>query len=451
MISKHLLDTPAKYQSVRAALRHDIPLSIFLFGPLTLVALFLYIEIVSSSNPQIFSEFPARSQLIASQSPLILMCIVLIFFRRIAPNLLTTVGLSIWFVCIALDIPNPLAVLTIINIFIIYTCVVWGHKIWVALIPVLLGFEILHLLVMLTGADKSLIMHVGIQLWTLVICIYGIALIRRLQLNINAANKALISHIQQQNEANSQAAIIAERTHIAREMHDLLAHSLAVIIAQADGAKYAAKNGNTEITTQALEVIRNTGRRTIIEVRKIITLLRTPQGTPMFEMSEQNNNNHLEPISNQAELPLGSLKPDQHISSTIPLAEQTNIRALVNEIRKSGIHISFLELGTPPALSTLLKAALFRICQEALTNTLKYVGTKAKVNITLKYQPNSVSLSISDDGKTPPSTQKNGRGHGITGMKERANQIGGWLNAHWEPTVGFVITSEFPLKNSEMS
>ena len=197
----------------------------------------------------------------------------------------------------------------------------------------------------------------------------------------------------------------AERTRILREMHDVIAHSLAIMVAQADGGSYAT---DPSATKRALETIADTGRLALADTRRILGMLRTGE------------------------------EQEPQLS---PAPTQTGISQLVADARDAGVAASFVQLGEPRQLPSAIGLALYRICQEALTNVLKHAPA-AQVIVTENWVPGEVVLTVTDTGDGS-ATPTNG-GLGLLGMLERAEIVGGHCEAAPLPTGGFRVRAVLP-------
>ncbi|OIH96323.1 hypothetical protein BIU90_00555 [Curtobacterium sp. MCBA15_001] len=190
--------------------------------------------------------------------------------------------------------------------------------------------------------------------------------------------------------ADRAVAVEQERVRIARDMHDIVAHSLAVVIAQADGARYALK-ADPAIADQALGTISGTARRALGDVRELLGALRHEQGTT-------------------------------------PTPDVDDIERLVGEMRAVGLDVRVERRGDPDALPTSTQLAVYRIVQESLTNAYKHGEQGTPVHATLTYRPDTVEIDVvnrrADDGRPGPGT-----GHGLVGMRERATMSGGSMTA----------------------
>jgi signal transduction histidine kinase len=218
------------------------------------------------------------------------------------------------------------------------------------------------------------------------------------------------ARLERERDTQVQVAMAAERARIARELHDVVAHNVSVIVVQADGAAYAIES-DKERAKQALEAISATGRTALAEMRRLLGVLR--------ESDEG-----------------GSYAPQ-------PGVEQ--LTDLVDQIRASGLPLRFQIDGVPQELSQGLQLTVFRIVQEALTNTLKHAGTGATAHVNLHYGDESVEVRIRDDGRGAAAGD-DGRGHGLVGMRERVAMYGGSAQARPRPGGGWEVVARLPAR-----
>lgn len=216
-------------------------------------------------------------------------------------------------------------------------------------------------------------------------------------------------------------ATVAERTRIAREMHDIVAHSLSVIIAQADGGRYAAQ-ADPDAAVRSLTTISETGRAALTDMRRLLGVLRPGDGP--------------------AEDPPGGAP-----AALSPQPAEDEIHTLVEQVKASGLGVSLVRTGTPRRLPPGTGLSVYRICQESLTNVLKHGGPHARATVLLQWLPASLVLEVSDDGRGAAAAD--GHGHGLTGMRERATMLGGTLSAGPRPGGGYRVRAEIPLPRVE--
>lgn len=191
--------------------------------------------------------------------------------------------------------------------------------------------------------------------------------------------------------AEQVVVIEQERNRIARDMHDVVAHSLAVVIAQADGARYARESDPAAVDG-ALSSISATAREALGNVRILLSQLRHSQG----------------------ETPQPAL---------------VDLERLIEQMRSSGLQISQQETGPPVTVSTGHQLAIFRIVQEALTNALRHGDAGSPVVLAFAWEPELLSLEISNSLGMTSRAEPNPGGHGLAGMRERAILAGGELTA----------------------
>ena len=204
--------------------------------------------------------------------------------------------------------------------------------------------------------------------------------------------------LERERDQQAQLAAAAERARIAREVHDIVAHNIAVMIALADGAAYTAET-NPGQAASVMGQVAATGRSALGEMRRLVGVLREP-ATP----------------------------------GHAPQPGLDDLEELIASVRAAGLPARLTVTGPPFPLPPGAQLALYRITQEALTNTLKHApGTTAQVR--LAYLPGQVELEVTDDGRTgavPPGGESAGLpggGHGIAGMRERAATFGGQVSA----------------------
>jgi signal transduction histidine kinase len=211
----------------------------------------------------------------------------------------------------------------------------------------------------------------------------------------------------EQRELQAQAAVTVERGRIARELHDVVAHNVSMIVVQA-GAAARVLDGDQPDVRNALEVIASTGRETVDEMRALLGVVRSDDGP-------------------------ATLKPQPGLA---------DLEQLVSGVREAGLPVTVRIEGSPRPLPPALDLSAFRIVQEALTNTLKHAGP-AQAQVTVRYEDGLVTLEITDTGHGPQGAW--GTGHGLVGMRERAAMFGGQLEAVQADGGGFTVRARLPL------
>ncbi|MFI7498897.1 sensor histidine kinase [Streptomyces sp. NPDC049687] len=226
------------------------------------------------------------------------------------------------------------------------------------------------------------------------------------------------ARLEKEREAQAKVAVAAERARIARELHDVVAHNVSVMVVQADGAAYVL-DAAPDQAKKALETISSTGRQALAEMRRLLGVLRTGE--------------------------------HQEGGEYVPQPDVEQIEDLVEQCRGSGLPVDFKIEGTPRQLPSGVELTAYRIVQEALTNTRKHGGPNAGASVRLVYFDDGLGLLVEDDGKGAPHELyeeggADGQGHGLIGMRERVGMVGGTLDAGPRPGGGFRISALLPLK-----
>ncbi|KIA64482.1 sensor histidine kinase [Nocardia vulneris] len=226
--------------------------------------------------------------------------------------------------------------------------------------------------------------------------------------------RALAEHaalLERTRDERARLAVLSERTRIARDMHDILAHSLAVIVAQADGGRYAAR-ATPQSAIDALQAIGDQGRRALAETRRAIGVLREDTDA----------------------------EPDP-----APRVGVSDISRLVEEVRGAGVPVA-LELELPCGLTDSgVGLVVYRIVQEGLTNVVKHAGPGARAEVSVRQERDWLRVSVGDDGS---AGQRSGSaGYGLVGMRERVEAYGGELELRPRAgTAGHVLTARIPVR-----
>jgi signal transduction histidine kinase len=220
--------------------------------------------------------------------------------------------------------------------------------------------------------------------------------------------EALAAQLAAEREQLAQLAVADERTRIAREMHDVVAHSVSLMVVQA-GAARRMLDARPERSRDALLAVEDVGRQALAELRRILGLLREEEGP-----------DELAPMPGLAQLP-----------------------GLVDTTRASGLDVAVVVTGVPRPLPPGVDLAVYRVVQEALTNTLKHArATSARV--LLQWEDAALRFAVVDDGVVPEVPPQGG-GHGLVGMRERVAVCGGDLTAGREER-GFAVRAVVPLE-----
>jgi signal transduction histidine kinase len=217
------------------------------------------------------------------------------------------------------------------------------------------------------------------------------------------------ARLERERDAQAQVAAAAERARIARELHDVVAHNVSVMVVQADGAAYAI-DADPDRARHALGAIAATGREALAEMRRLLGVLRSAnEDKPMLPQ---------------------------------PGVEQ--LADLLAQVRGAGLPVELRVEGVPVELPQGVALAVYRIVQEALTNTRKHGGPDTTATVRLHYRDDDVRLEVTDDGRGADAPG-DGMGHGLVGMRERVAMFGGDLTAGPCPGGGFLVAATLPV------
>jgi signal transduction histidine kinase len=209
-------------------------------------------------------------------------------------------------------------------------------------------------------------------------------------------------------ERSARDAVSQERSRIARELHDVVAHSIGLMVVQAGAARMVIDQDPQRAGT-ALTVIEETGRKGLAEMRRLLGIMES---------------------ENEAEL--------------LPQPGLDRLDELVDSIRGAGLPVEVLIRGIPRDLSPGADLTAYRVVQEALTNALKHAG-QAQARVQLHYDHHVLEIEVADDGRGPPPNEVRPRGHGLIGMRERVALFGGSLETGQRPGGGFLVRARIPL------
>jgi signal transduction histidine kinase len=228
--------------------------------------------------------------------------------------------------------------------------------------------------------------------------VLGITVRQRRDLLISLHERA--ARLEVERDQGGRLAAAAERARIAREMHDIVAHNLSVMIALADGASYTMAS-SPQRAAQAIERVSTTGRQALLEMRRL----------------------------------LGVLREDAEKQPLAPQPSLDRLDGLLAQVHAAGIPVTMDLHGDPRELPEGIQLTVFRVAQEALTNTLKHAARPTSAHLALRCQPGGVELEVTDAGTRADGRRLGlapaaaGSGRGLSGMRERAAAYGGELEA----------------------
>ena len=246
--------------------------------------------------------------------------------------------------------------------------------------------------------------------------------------------EALNAQLAEEQELRSRWAVAAERSRIARELHDVVAHSVSVMVVQAGAARRTLAASPGQAAT-ALGQIESTGRQALVELRRLLGLLRDDDGQATDAV----------------------LAPQPSLA---------NLESLAAAAREAGLPVEVTVEGEPRPLPAGVDLSAYRIVQEALTNSLKHAGP-ARARVRVCYGREALEVQVTDDGLGGRSAarageglvvvtvgpdgelqlpgRRDGGGHGLIGMRERVALFGGALEAGADPGGGYRVAARLPL------
>ena len=216
------------------------------------------------------------------------------------------------------------------------------------------------------------------------------------------------AHLEREHAAEARRAVAEERTRIARELHDVVAHRVSLMTVQAGAAKTVAAD-DLEGAVRAMEAVEEAGRQALSELRHLLDVLR----------------------------------PETEVDGLGPQPGLAVVPRLVAQFEDAGLDVSLTMDGAQTDLPAHVALSAYRIVQEALTNVLKHAGPTARTEVRIRTDNHSVAIVVLDDGHG--DTILPGSGQGIVGMRERAHLLGGSLEAGPRPDGRFQVIAHLPI------
>jgi signal transduction histidine kinase len=214
--------------------------------------------------------------------------------------------------------------------------------------------------------------------------------------------------LEREQAQQAELAAAAERARIARELHDIVAHGLSVMISMAEGAA-ASMRTDPPAAQDAMRQVAVSGRQSLAEMRSLLGVLRTDGGV-----------------------------------DRAPQPGLDRLVALADDVRRTGLQVELVEHGPRDLVGPTAQTTVFRIVQEALTNVVKHAPTATRTTIVLDYLPGEVRFAITDDGRRADTDTRDLEGNGLTGIRERLAVFGGTMAAV-RATTGWTLRGELPL------
>jgi len=255
-----------------------------------------------------------------------------------------------------------------------------------------------------------------------VVTVWAIGLSTRTRRLYVASLEDRAATAERERDRSAQLAVAQERTRIAREMHDVIAHGLSVMIAQADGASYVLRTDPARAQA-ALETVAETGREALGDMGRLVAVLRDSDGADA---------------------------PPTAAPQWSPTLDQLD--ALVDRSNAAGLDVTLHTTGEPRPVPAGVALAAYRIAQESLTNVLKHVGTGTRVTVVWAYQADAVEVEVTDDGgggtAAPTTIGSVPGGQGLVGMRERVAVYGGAFSAGPRLAGGWRVSARLPVPRS---
>ncbi|HXV58178.1 MAG TPA: histidine kinase [Gaiellaceae bacterium] len=212
---------------------------------------------------------------------------------------------------------------------------------------------------------------------------------------------------EREREAAARVAVAEERARIARELHDVVAHAVSMMVLQVGAVRQSLLDGQA-VDAETLHVAERMGRTALAEMRQL----------------------------------LGAMRRNGDAVEFAPQPGLGDLRALVDEVSRAGLPVHLHVDGNPIPLSRARGLSAYRIVQEGITNALKHASA-SRVDVTLRYAPDELDIEVRDDGRG--TSRSDGLGHGLVGIRERVKIFGGEMSAGAAPEGGFVLRTRLPL------
>ena len=212
---------------------------------------------------------------------------------------------------------------------------------------------------------------------------------------------------EREREAAARVAVAEERSRIARELHDIVAHAVSVMVLQVGAVRHQLPDGMAE-NRDALRRVERAGRTALAEMRRL----------------------------------LAAMRPDGDEAELVPQPGLDGLNSLLAEVGRAGLPVELHLEGQPYPLPRGLDLSAYRIVQEGLTNALKHARA-SDADVIVRYRPDQVEIEVRDNGAG--TVASDGLGHGLVGIRERVKIYGGEMSAHAEPEGGFVLSTRLPV------
>lgn len=329
-------------------------------------------------------------------------------YRRLKPELAliggTLATMAIWSVGLS---DSTLAGSVLLYSAVLYGSTRFGRPLAISAALAVTLFTLLGVLV----ADVPPYALLIVALITSISVVFGIMTLTRQEYLAELERKALATVARRRSE--ERRAVAEERNRIARELHDVVAHGLSVIVVHAGGGQRII-DSDPNGARQSLQHIERAARSSLLEMRQVLGLLRTPES-----------------------------------DSRRPAASVTGLPELVSTYQTNGLKTTLETRGQPRELASTISSSVYRIVEEALTNVLKHGGPLASAAVIISYDQDNLVITVSDDGRGAAALATE-NGHGLLGMSERVELLHGSLMTGPTAGGGFQVRAKIPISNSAL-
>ncbi|OLL71409.1 two-component system sensor kinase [Pseudonocardia sp. Ae168_Ps1] len=368
-----------------------------------------------------------EGKVMASQRTAALVVAVLaaapVVFRRAYPIPAAVATAVVATVC-TVALPGTLAAFLLPALVMGYSAVAYGPR-WAGPVAVLLLLAGMFGPFLLRGAVPQMgllgMAVVGGYMLLVAIGVWLTGSLRRASFRHTEGLRDRARLLEESRRQEVRIELLAERSRISREVHDVVAHSLSGIIAQADGGQFAAQR-DPQKAVDVLAGIADTGREALADVRGLLEMLR-------------------------------DTGPDDPADSTADTAGRPqpgtdDVPALVEQVRAGGLPVDLEVTGTPRTVPTGPGLTAYRVVQEALTNVIKHAGPGTPTHVRLEWSTDELAVRVRDEGARGPVPRPPRGGHGLTGMRERAALHGGSVETGPHPDGGWSVRLRLPVPPS---
>jgi signal transduction histidine kinase len=288
----------------------------------------------------------------------------------------------------------------IVAILIGYLCALYALAVWASERAFRIGLGLIVAADLASGAAPGGNIKDAVPFT--VVTVVAILLVRR----VIGDRERRAELAERERDVAAREAVVEERARIARELHDVIAHNVSMMVVQAGAERRLLERGSTQEVLASIEQI---GRSALTEMRRLVGMLRSDADDPLA-----------------------------------PQPGLDDLPTLVTQVREAGLPVDLRIEGEQRELSAGVELSAYRIVQEALTNALKHAGD-ARAEVRVRYGPDSLELEIADDGAGAAARASSG-GHGLVGMRERAALYGGRLDAGRRASGGFAVRVVLPIR-----